>query len=443
MTLRLILVRHGLSSFNKDFRIQGRNDLSKLTNEGQLQSIETGKLLSNLNISYVYSSPLQRAVETTKGIVSQITTEIIPSYTNDLLEIDLEPWSGLTKEEVKSKFPESFFTWQKNPNDLVIQRPDGTIYKPMLDLISQANNFLNKILKKHYKDYDQNILIVGHNAILKCLILNLLGNTSEGFRRFQIDNASISIISFQSKSTNPYEIQLESLNNTVHLNQNVPPHKSDKRIILVRHGETNWNLEGRFQGQIDIPLNKTGQIQALSAQNFLKDININKAFSSSMSRPKETAEIILKTKSNIKLELKKDLIEISHGLWEGKLESEINENWSDLLKAWKKFPQTVQMPEGETIKEVSSRSIKCFKEICENLNNKDTALIVAHDAVNKTILCNLLGLKEADIWKVKQGNGGITILDINNDHKESIVVRCLNITSHLGGVIDKTATGAL
>ena len=72
MTLRLIFVRHGLSSFNKEGRIQGRNDLSKLTKEGQLQAEAAGKTISSIPIDAIYSSPLQRASETTKIIIKSV-----------------------------------------------------------------------------------------------------------------------------------------------------------------------------------------------------------------------------------------------------------------------------------------------------------------------------------------------------------------------------------
>ena len=101
------------------------------------------------------------------------------------------------------------------------------------------------------------------------------------------------------------------------------------------------------------------------------------------------------------------------------------------------------MPDGENIKEVSARSIKGWKEICKDLKNDETALVVAHDAVNKTILCHLLGLTPSEIWMVKQGNGGITVIDLSEKEGQPDQITCLNITSHLGGVIDSTAAGAL
>ncbi len=66
-----------------------------------------------------------------------------------------------------------------------------------------------------------------------------------------------------------------------------------------------------------------------------------------------------------------------------------------------------------------------------------------HDAVNKTILCHLLGLGPSDIWAVKQGNGGVSVIDYGAGAQGDAVVASLNLTSHLGGVLDRTAAGAL
>ena len=84
-----------------------------------------------------------------------------------------------------------------------------------------------------------------------------------------------------------------------------------------------------------------------------------------------------------------------------------------------------------------------WNTIANDLDSAETALVVAHDAVNKTILCHLLGLTPADIWAVKQGNGGVTVVDMPSEPGQPAVVACLNLTSHLGGVLDRTAAGAL
>ncbi len=441
--MRLLLVRHGLSSFNKELRIQGRSDLSILSEEGVSQAISTGKRLNEVSINHAYSSPLQRAKETTKNILKQQNKEITPIFTNELLEVDLGHWSGLTQEEVESKYPKEYKTWKQEPKSLIMTREGGSSYNPIKELIKQSDYFLKNLIERHSTEVEPTILIVGHNAILRCVILRLLRNPPLGFRRLQLDNASISIINLNSTKENSHEIQIECLNSTTHLTPIIPKKKRSSRLLLVRHGETDWNLEGRFQGQIDIPLNETGKKQARAASEFLKDVPIQKAFSSSMSRPKETGEIILKNHPGIKMELQEDLIEIGHGEWEGKLDSEINEHWPTLLASWKSSPETIRMPQGESIQDVSSRALNCWRKIIKSLKPDETALVVAHDAVNKTILCNLLGLTPADIWMVKQGNGGISIVDITEDPNQPNIISCLNITSHLGGVFDDTASGAL
>ncbi len=442
MTIRLVLVRHGLSTFNSKGLIQGRTDDSLLTDEGYEQAFKAGKALSNINFDKIYSSPLIRAAETAKTIQKSINKKQDIIFDENLLEVDLSEWSGLKIDDIKTKFPEVYPVWKNNPENLILKRNDGKSYKPIQELFDQAADFLEDILKIHLNADDTNILVVGHNAILRCLILLLLGKPTQGFRKIRLENASLSIINISSHQ-NTFKVQIECLNQTSHLNKNIPDQIGDSRIFLIRHGETNWNKEGRFQGQIDIPLNDNGKDQARKTFEYLRNIPFNKAFSSSMHRPYETAQIILQSNNDLKIEKIDSLVEISHGLWEGKLETEIREKWPILLKNWHDKPEEVTMPEGESIKDVSERSIKAFNKISLSQKDNDLTLLVAHDAVNKTLICNLLGINYSNIWMIKQGNGGITVIDLFNDPSKPFVISALNITKHLGGVIDSTASGAL
>ena len=442
MPLRLLLVRHGLSSFNKERRIQGRDDLSNLSEEGHEQARALGRSLQDVSIQAVYSSPLQRAAATTSSLLeTQGGQTPDPVVDDGLLEVDLEPWSGQTIDELMQGSTEAYKIWKQRPMELELQRRDGSSYKPLPELMEQARGFISTLLERHPANGNDTVLVVAHNAILRCLMLVLLGEPDHGFRRLRVDNTSLSVFNIRPGENGP-QVQIECLNSTTHL-QPLPEKGKNSRLILVRHGETDWNKAGRFQGQIDIPLNENGRRQAAAARDFLKDIPIDRAWSSTLSRPTETAQIILEAHPDVPLTQIDGLVEIGHGLWEGKLESEIREDWSELLDTWKRAPETVQMPEGETIQDVWARSVRSWGEIAGELKPEETVLVVAHDAVNKTILCDLLGLTPADIWAVKQGNGGVTVVDIAADPGQPAVVTCLNLTSHFGSVIDRTAAGAL
>jgi len=439
MSMRLFLVRHGLSSFNKKGLIQGRIDESYLTDEGYKQAELTGGILNQIKFDQIYSSPLKRAAETAKEIEKCFEENFDIHYDKNLLEVDLHKWSGLTSKDIKNKFKDSYLIWKNDPEQLELKNEDNITYRPIQDLFEQAKVFIQHLQEKNKNKNNQNILIIAHNAILRCLILYLLKKPNKGFRKIRLDNASISIINI-SESKTSFNSQIECLNQTSHLNQKIPKKIGDSRIILIRHGETNWNKEGRFQGQIDIPLNEKGIEQASKASKYLEDIKFTKAFSSSMKRPYETAKIILKD-NNIQIEKIESLVEISHGLWEGKLEEEIKRTWPEMLKNWHEKPESVTMPEGESIKQVSIRAISAWNLICKSQQKNDITLLVAHDAVNKTLICNILGLSYSDIWMIKQGNGGITVIDIFKN--ENYVLSSLNITNHLGQIIDVTASGAL
>jgi probable phosphoglycerate mutase len=278
--------------------------------------------------------------------------------------------------------------------------------------------------------------------------MTAIGMPPAQYHSIQQSNCCINVLNFAANLGDP--VQLESLNQTSHLGVPLPSLRSEKtpiRLLLIRHGETDWNRESRFQGLRDIPLNDFGRAQAQKAADFLAPIPLQFAVSSPMARPKETAEIILKPHLGIALELKPNLAEIGHGLWEGLLESEIEASFPGLLQQWKDSPETVQMPEGENLQQVWERAIAAWQEIVRDHSQAEalqTGIVVAHDAINKVILCSLLGLKPANFWNIKQGNGGVSVIDYPDGVEGLPVLQAINITTHLSGsVIDTTAAGAL
>ncbi|NEP15651.1 MAG: histidine phosphatase family protein, partial [Leptolyngbya sp. SIO4C1] len=291
------------------------------------------------------------------------------------------------------------------------------------------------------------LLVVAHSAVNRALIGSAIGVGPEGLNRLYQANCGISVLNFTAADR---PAQLESLNLTAHTGQPLPPLRTGfkgPRLLLVRHGETEWNREKRFQGQIDVPLNDNGRTQAAQAAEFLRSTPIHAAASSSMLRPKETAEKILMYHPEVSLGLSEALWEISHGLWEGKFEHEIEADYPGMLAQWQSAPETVQMPEGENLQQVWERAIAAWQQLVERYSHRDTpqtVLVVAHDAINKAILCHVSGLGSDAFWQFKQGNGAVSVIDYPDGVNSLPMLSAANLTTHLSGsIFDMTAAGAL
>ena len=200
------------------------------------------------------------------------------------------------------------------------------------------------------------------------------------------------------------------------------------RILLARHGETPWNAEGRYQGQIDIPLSPVGEAQANALGQRLKDVRIDRAVASPLSRAQLTARLALGDARADMLQTDADLQEIAHGEWEGLLASEIQQKDPARLLAWREEPENVLMPGGESLRQVLDRSWRGLARATEGLGEDDTLLVVAHDAVNRVLLCRILGLPIARLWTFRQAPTTLNLLE--GPSVEQLEVVRLNDCAH-------------
>ncbi|MEM6251419.1 MAG: histidine phosphatase family protein [Cyanobacteria bacterium P01_D01_bin.156] len=449
MKTRVIVVRHGESTFNVKRIVQGHHDESLLTETGEEQARQVGKLLSNIKVDAVYCSPLKRAARTAALITEAMGGETAPHPTDLLKEISLPLWEAMSFSDIEIQYPEEYRAWRQQPNTLKMALPqaDGTVqdFYPVRAVWQQAEKFWKWLLEHHQ---GQTLLLVAHSAINRALVGTAIGLGPEALNRMYQSNCSVSVLNFPGAWGQP--AQLESMNSTSHTGSPLPTLRrgfKGPRLLLVRHGETEWNRESRFQGQIDIPLNDNGRAQAAQAGDFLQAVTIDGAVSSSMMRPKETAEIILKHHSEVTLGVTEGLWEISHGQWEGKFEHEIEAGFPGMLEAWQTKPETVQMPDGENLQDVWERAVKAWNKIVTQYENDEapqTVLVVAHDAINKSILCYVTGLGPEAFWQFKQGNGAVSVIDYPNGLDSAPMLSAANITVHLSGsLFDTTAAGAL
>ena len=400
----------------------------------------------------VWASPLKRARKTAELITQTLQKTLpsltAPSFTDDLKEISLPLWEGMAFTDAEANFPEEFHRWRTDPANFSMAIPQGgstiDVY-PVRDLYQQAARFWQTLLAQ---DQGKTLLVIAHSAINRALISTASGLGPEHFNQLQQSNCNISVLNFAGAWESP--VQIEAMNLTSHLGAPLPNMRRGHRgprLLLVRHGETEWNRQGRFQGQIDVPLNENGRAQGEKAADFLKTVTINAAYTSSMARPQETAELILKHHPGVALTAVDELREISHGEWEGLYEADIEGGYPGMLHQWQTAPETVQMPAGENLQQVWQRSVLAWKQIVAAHSGGEqvqTVLVVAHDAVNKALLCHVAGLGPEAFWRFKQGNGAVSVIDYPSGIDSAPVLTTANITTHLSGsVLDKTAAGAL
>jgi broad specificity phosphatase PhoE len=199
------------------------------------------------------------------------------------------------------------------------------------------------------------------------------------------------------------------------------------QILLVRHGQTEWNRIERFRGHIDIPLNQVGLQQADLTANWIADRwAVSAIYSSPLSRAFQTAEAIAKEFS-LKVNAYPNLIDLNFGAWQGKTPEDVQFVWPEIYTAWLANPQNVRIPDGETIDELRTRTRKAIQELVRN-HPEETIVLVAHTDVNRSILLNARNWPTSRIWEIRQNNCAINILYASDSQLRVIAV---NQTEHL------------
>lgn len=145
-------------------------------------------------------------------------------------------------------------------------------------------------------------------------------------------------------------------------------------LILIRHGETDWNVDGRYQGQSDVPLNARGLEQARSVAESLRSMSIDAIYSSDLKRARQTAETLAQA-TGAKLSLDRRLREIHQGEWEGMLFSDIRSRFQELLQLRRQDPLNIAPPGGETVGQLRQRVLQAVKQALEEHPNGRVAIV--------------------------------------------------------------------
>jgi phosphoserine phosphatase len=213
-------------------------------------------------------------------------------------------------------------------------------------------------------------------------------------------------------------------------------------ILLARHGETPWNQAGRYQGHTDIPLAPEGEAQARRLCQRLAQVTITHAVASPLQRARRTAELILGARS-VPLGFDAGLKEISHGNWEGKLVQEIEASHPQLLDAWKNQPSgdLPAGPNAESLQQVLDRAWPALVRATQGLESGDTLLLVAHDAVNRVLLCRVLGLPLSQLWRFRQAPATLNVL--SGATVDALQVVRLNDAEHVAPLFQEAVHKAI
>ncbi|HJW90790.1 MAG TPA: histidine phosphatase family protein [Anaerolineales bacterium] len=182
------------------------------------------------------------------------------------------------------------------------------------------------------------------------------------------------------------------------------------RLILIRHGETDWNVDGRWQGQADVPLNARGIAQAEETAQSLSNVKFAAIYSSDLARARQTAEVLARV-AGLPLRLDPRLREIHQGAWQGLRIPEIEARYAEAFRRRRENPLTVAPPGGETVLQVQARVLAAVADILAR-HPGQTVAVVSHGFALALILAHFRGVPTERVWDLIPRNGEINVLKL-------------------------------
>ncbi len=161
------------------------------------------------------------------------------------------------------------------------------------------------------------------------------------------------------------------------------------KLILVRHGQTDWNRDGRCQGVADIELNDFGRLQIEELALSLRHEEIVAVYSSDLIRARDTAVEIARH-HELEVKIDPDIREMDQGELEGLMFDEIRERYAHVLEEWRESPETLRLPKGESLVEVQARAWRAFQAL-QSRHMGETVVAVSHNLTIMTLLCKISG----------------------------------------------------
>ncbi|HXV82094.1 MAG TPA: histidine phosphatase family protein [Candidatus Binatia bacterium] len=199
------------------------------------------------------------------------------------------------------------------------------------------------------------------------------------------------------------------------------------QILLVRHGATDWNLQGRCQGVTDLALNEVGVLQAEQMAAVLTKERIHGIYSSHLKRAQQTAHFF-SLHHQLPVVIETDVRELDHGELEGLTFAEIKEHYSQFIQKWRTEPAEIQVPGGERLADVARRAWNGLNRIVQRHSPEECVVVVSHNFPILGILCRITGTDLNNYRTFHLDPCSLTRLKHNGgDHWE---VTCINNQDH-------------
>jgi probable phosphoglycerate mutase len=402
--IRIIVVRHGRTALNSGEgmaeRFRGTIDLP-LAPDGLDQAAATARRLAGEPLAAVYSSPLQRARSTAEIAAAPhgLAVQLLPG----LGTMNFGQWAGLRHADVAQAWPKLYAAWRRDP--IGIQVPGG---ESVAELQARALAAVRQVAAQHTPG--ETLLLVTHQAVTKLLACGLLDLPTVAYWQVRQDLCNLTTYRYDPGTA---RFSVEGLNDTCHLEPDLPPHRSPGlRVILVRHGQTAWNLGAgpeRFRGRTDLPLDATGEAQAARVGGRLANTDVAAIYASPLQRARQTAAPLAE-RLGLPVQPHDGLLDINYGLWQGLTHAEAATAYPELHRLWRTRPDRVRFPGGESLADVRDRLHTLLDQLAEAHPGR-TVVLVGHQIVNKVLACALLDVELDQIDRIGQEPAALNVFE--------------------------------
>jgi len=198
------------------------------------------------------------------------------------------------------------------------------------------------------------------------------------------------------------------------------------KLILIRHGETEWSYQKRYCGLTDIDLNEIGRRQARKLLKRLSREKIHKVYSSDMKRTLQFAKMVFK---DTPVEQLLHLREINFGIFEGLTYQDVMAKYPQVYRKWLENPLDIIIPQGESLNSLAGRVRKALRRILSQDSNK-TVAVFTHGGPIRVILCDILKVDLKEIWQIEQELASISMIEFVKGRGK---IRLLNDILYLNG----------